>query len=213
MLAKGATEKKLKKITLIRHGALGVKYKGAFVGATDLPLSTLGTQQAQALASRLTIDPHTLIYSSPKKRAQKTASILIGGDVSRLDVESNLREIDFGRWECLHFQEIPLADKHLVKEWYCNANAFCFPEGESVLSFIRRISMFKEKLITKMNDVIIVAHGGVISVLICLLLGISTDHHIAFKISYGSVTTIEIDGDIGRLTCMNDQSHLEGIKL
>lgn len=59
--------------------------------------------------------------------------------------------------------------------------------------------------------VLVVAHGGPIRLLICLLLGIPAEHHWAFRVGHGSLTVVERGADMGTLVLLNDRCHLAGI--
>ncbi len=86
------------RIFLVRHGATILSAEDRFAGATDVPLSDEGRQQASRLAARLSKEPIAAVYASPMGRTIETASIL--AQPHRLDVQprDGLREISHGHW-------------------------------------------------------------------------------------------------------------------
>ncbi|HET6569628.1 MAG TPA: histidine phosphatase family protein, partial [Rhodothermales bacterium] len=64
------------RIFLVRHGATILTAEDRFAGATDVPLSDEGREQAQRLAMRLSGEPIAGVYASPLGRALETAQIL-----------------------------------------------------------------------------------------------------------------------------------------
>src|ERR1700682_5234024 len=65
---------------LLRHGDTRLSPEHRFSGLRALPLSAIGTRQAQAAACRLaTGTPIDAVVSSPLQRAVATAAIAAGG--------------------------------------------------------------------------------------------------------------------------------------
>lgn len=91
----------MKKVYLIRH-ALPDFPKGEkmCLGTTDIPLGEAGLAQAREMASQL--PPVTAVFSSPLTRAVQTA-LAIGLPLTVLD---GLRELCYGEWDGLTFEEI-----------------------------------------------------------------------------------------------------------
>lgn len=98
------------RLILIRHGDLGDRRRGRYIGRTDAPLSAEGRRQAAALAGPLVrlLNGVSLLVS-PLRRTIETAERALGRGAN-FAVDSDLREIDFGRWEGMGFAEILAAD-------------------------------------------------------------------------------------------------------
>src|SRR5579863_605569 len=62
----------------------------------DLPLSSIGREQAQALAERLAKLPFAALYSSPLRRCLETAAPLAERLGQTVSVVSDLREVRLG---------------------------------------------------------------------------------------------------------------------
>ncbi|CAN5117703.1 hypothetical protein BH20ACT5_BH20ACT5_16020 [soil metagenome] len=83
------------RILLWRHGRTAWNAERRFQGHSDLPLDSLGEQQAQAAAPLLVAEAPDLVLSSDLERAAATAAYL--GVPFELD--PRLREVSLGRWE------------------------------------------------------------------------------------------------------------------
>jgi len=129
----------------------------------------------------------------------------------RFEIDDNLREINFGRWEGMSFEEIAAADPAVVDRWAALDDAFAFPEGEGIKAFQERIRAAAERIAADpAGTVVVFTHGGVIRFLICHFLGLPDRHHLLFDVRPASVSEIRIEGGKGILTLLNDRHHLEG---
>lgn len=190
-------------LLLARHGETGAHNTSRYIGATDLPLSALGREQARHLAGILPSGiGHCLC--SPMLRARQTAELALTGRDCPLEVIAGLREIDFGRWEGLTFAEIAAADQELVVQWQQDPLAFRFPVGEHTLRFWQRVEETLELIMARPEEqVLVICHGGVIRAMLCLLLGLPFDKYLSFSIRPAALTRLEVDGRRGVLQCLN----------
>ncbi|MCX5819376.1 MAG: histidine phosphatase family protein [Deltaproteobacteria bacterium] len=180
------------------------------MGRTDAPLSAEGRRQASDLAGSLARLNGSHFLASPLRRTRETAEITLGADRA-FEIDENLREIDFGRWEGMSFAEIAAADPAAVDRWAALDRDFTFPDGEGIRAFRERIGAAAERIATiPAGTVVLFAHGGVIRFLICHFLGLPDRHHLLFDIRPASISEIRIDGGGGVLTRLNDRHHLEG---
>jgi alpha-ribazole phosphatase len=191
------------RLLLVRHGETGDQYAGRYIGATDLPLSVKGREQARRLASLLPAGVGRCLCS-PMLRARQTAEIALAGQGCRLEVVDLLREIDFGRWEGLTFAEIVAQDPGLVDDWQRDPLAFQFPGGEETRSFWQRVQQALTMIAALPEDeVLVICHGGVIRAMICLLLGLPFDRYLHFAIRPAALTVLDVDGQRGVLQGLN----------
>ncbi|MDD3153605.1 MAG: histidine phosphatase family protein [Victivallaceae bacterium] len=167
-------------VFLIRHGEIPANYAGRYLGCRcDPPLSEEGRESCRAL-SELPVDR---VYSSPLLRARETAAFL----PVKFTVENRLREIDFGQWENLTFEQIlRRAPEEAIRIWKEERDAMVFPGGESVAEFHFRVTAFFRELNEEDGNTAVVTHGGVIMYLRRILAGASAQKEQTFLIPRGS---------------------------
>lgn len=189
-----------KKLYFLRHGATGMQ--GRYIGATDVSLSPEGREQVGKTGRLLRKKKVARIFCSPLLRCRQTLEELDFAGACQFS--ELIREIDFGRWEGKDFAEIVHSDQQLVDSWVADPLIFCFPDGESLHSFSRRIALFINELSNAPEDsILVVAHGGVIRHLICLLLGLPVEKYLLFDVEPGSFCSIRLHPEGGVLTGFN----------
>jgi broad specificity phosphatase PhoE len=198
-----------KRVILIRHGDLGEGCRGRYIGRSDVSLSEEGKRQAAALSGELGRLNGAHLLCSPLLRTRQTAEIALGAaDVC--DVDSDLREIDFGRWEGMGFSEIAASDPDAVERWAALDGDFAFPGGEGLRDFGKRIDAVAGRITADPAETVVAfTHGGVIRYLICRFLGLEDRHFLLFDIRPGSLTEIGIEGGKGVLTHLDNHCRLE----
>lgn len=141
-------------------------------------------------------------YSSPLSRCQETFELLNIG--SPCSIESDLLEIDFGRWEGLTFARIEKQFPDQLEQWVKQQERFTFPDGELITAFNSRVCRWFDKLLTKDYErVFIVSHGGVLRTGICHLLGFDSAQAFAFQVKEGHLSTVIVSDGFGRLDLFN----------
>jgi broad specificity phosphatase PhoE len=115
-------------LILTRHGeaAPGDIMLG---GQLDVMLTPDGRREAEALAGRLAGVRIDRIISSPMLRALETAQTVATG--RPVEVDERLRELDYGRWEGLTYDEIDARDPALRARWDHDPGSTHSPGGES----------------------------------------------------------------------------------
>lgn len=161
---------RLRRIVMIRHGETVGESSVRFHGSTDVELSEQGRSQMRQAARQLSREVFDLVVASPLRRSWEAAWIVAGGAPVRL--ESDFREIDFGRWEGMTRQEIEAADPVLYAEWQARAAGFAFPGGEPREQFRARVLRGLERLEgSGAAGVLLVVHKGPIRTIGEQLLG------------------------------------------
>lgn len=190
----------MRKLFLLRHGHTPIT--GTYVGSTDVELSPLGVEQIGKLAINADFQSVTQIIASPMLRCVQTVETL--KLLQPVEYGANLREIDFGLWEGLTFDEVFAQYPEECNEWFAKPNSFRFPHGESVGEFRSRVAKIPEIIERYVDhDVLIVAHGGVIRTLICFLLGIPSEKFNQFRLDVAHYAMIELYEDSAVLAMVN----------
>ncbi len=148
-------------IVLIRHGETDMA--GRFCGHSDPDLNSAGERQVIRLADETALLGIERIYSSDLRRASRTASVIaqrIGVDAGYLPA---LREIHFGFWEGLSWQEIEDRFPNEADGWLREFPQQRAPGGESYADFTARIDAVLLPLLETALETTtaIVTHRGV----------------------------------------------------
>lgn len=193
-----------RKLILLRHGDIGKEYRGRYIGKIDVPLSDRGRRQAEELAERLRREAPRRCLTSPLRRCRETADIISKAAGLTFETDPDLREIDFGDWDGMTFDEILKTAPDEVKRWDALESIFAFPNGESLNDFLARVKHVAGRIIdTPEETVIVCTHGGVIRTLICRFLGLPVRNYILFDVKPGSLATIDLFDGKGVLTGLN----------
>ncbi|MDH5510980.1 MAG: histidine phosphatase family protein [Nitrospinota bacterium] len=190
-----------KRAYLLRHGLTEANLESRLVGSTDLPLTAEGRQQAMAMRPLVEKIKAGAIYCSPMVRAMDTARLALGQEDPDMEIDENLREADFGDWEMMTFEDAWSQDRKLAIKWTRGDEDFCFPEGESLISFLKRVSSVHEKLIDEEEETVVMfTHGGIIGQILCQMLHVPANRHMIFRIPPASLTIIDIHDGMGVLS-------------
>jgi broad specificity phosphatase PhoE len=197
------------RLLLARHGESLWNQVRRFQGVTDIELSARGRAQAEALGRALRAYRIARAYVSPMRRARDTAEIALAGtDVPLVPLEE-LRELSLGEWEGCTVDEIRGQDGDPYARWV-RAPLDCPPPGGEPLEDVRRRVVRAVDHIAAQHpdgeDVLVIAHGGVISTYACHLLGCSFNVLWRFRVDNASLTVVKPP----RLASINDTRHLTG---
>ena len=140
-------------IYIIRHGQTDWNVEGRNQGRTDIELNETGIKQAEETAKKLEGKNFDMVFSSPLKRAYKTAQIIWNGEIipdERLiercngDLEGKLKS----EYEELVDFADPNENRHGV---------------ESLTNFRNRITNFFDDILKKYpgKDILVVTHAGI----------------------------------------------------
>ena len=197
-------------IILVRHGETKWNVEEIFRGRTDIELNETGIKQAELLAeylSRMKIDA---VYSSPLKRALKTAEMIASYHKSDIEIAPGLIDFNYGKWQGLAHQEVKDKYKKLYAEWLNNPDMVKMPAGESLNDVRKRATATVASILTKhKGTVVLVSHRVVNKVLICVLLGLDNSHFWNIKQDTGGITIFSYENGRFVLTKHNDTSYLK----
>ncbi|MFC1931471.1 histidine phosphatase family protein [Chloroflexota bacterium] len=199
-------------IILIRHGETAWNVGEIFRGRIDVELNKTGIKQAELLAEYLSKVKIEAIYSSPLKRALKTAEIIAGYHKVDVDITPGLNDFNFGEWQGLSHQEVKTKYPQLYAEWINHPDRVKMPSGESLEDVRKRAKGAVNNIITRHEGpVVLVSHRVVNKVLICALLDLDNSHF--WNIKQDTCGTTAFTYEKGRfiLTRHNDTSYLETI--
>ena len=124
------------KVILIRHGQSLGNAKRVLLGHSDLDLSELGFEQAEATALALKDEKIDFIYSSDLKRAMSTAEPHARIRNMKVIGDEGLREVRLGLWENRSVENIiaEYGESVYNEDWLGRFGTFSFPGGDRVMA-------------------------------------------------------------------------------
>jgi broad specificity phosphatase PhoE len=197
------------RLLLARHGESLWNAERRFQGATDIALSDRGRAQAEALARGLRGYRVRAAYVSPYRRAVETAERALRGTGVPLVIDEELRELSLGEWEGCTVEEVRARDGDPYVAWLRAPHDCPPPGGEPLPVVSERVQAALARIAAAHpagDDVLVVAHGGVISVYACYLLGCSFNDLWRLRVDNASLTVVRPP----RLVSLNDTAHLGG---
>ena len=200
----------MSKLLLVRHGETELKSSERLWGRTDVKLDTLGLKQAERLRDRLAEEKIDTIYSSNLKRALVTAEIIASKHQLAVITCAELREFNYGKIEGLTHEQIKQLYPEFYKSLMERSPNIRFPGGESVYQLNNRVNQFLGRLKkhTPEQTILIVAHFGLLRVLLCRLLGIGIKRRWQIHLDLASLSILETNQQGAILSLLNDVSHL-----
>lgn len=200
------------RILLARHGETPWNAEGRYQGQEDIPLSDVGTAQAQALGQRLREWPITRAVASPLARARVTAQLALGETrAAQLQLDEGLMEIAHGQWEGLLASEIGDRDPQLLAAWRDTPDTVQMPDGESLQQVFDRAWPALGRAMQGLggdDTLLVVAHDAVNRVLLCRVLGIPFSRLWSFRQAPTTLNLLEGEHpDALEVVRLNDCSH------
>lgn len=150
-------------IWLTRHGQTNLNAEHLMQGRTDEPLNYAGLRQAEEMRKKIGNICFDAVFSSPLRRAVRTAAILGGVGEDEVIIDQRLIEADFGPYELKRYWLLGPA----MTLYWMFPEVFPAPEGvESVSSMVRRSASFLWDLEKEpYENVLVACHGGIMRAL------------------------------------------------
>ena len=193
------------RLLLVRHGEVEVRYQKKFGGWIDMNLSPNGKRQAKVLANYLRSKTIEAIYASPMKRVQQTVAPTLKLNGHKQTIVDGLREINFGDWSGLGWQEVEELFQFRSHEWLDQIHYQGVPNGESGAAFRRRVEPCLREIIAKHRgqNVAIFCHGGVIRMILSILLKLPLPKTNHFDIEYAGITQVALHPHMAEVELLN----------
>ena len=199
-------------IIIARHGQTEWNVGEVFRGRIDVELDETGMKQAKLLAEYLSDTRVDAIYSSPLRRALKTAEAIASRHQPEVEIAPGLIDFDYGKWQGLPHQEVKDKYQELYAEWITNPHKVKMPDGESLNDVRRRAIGVVDEIIARYEGtVVLVAHRVVNKVLICALLGLDDSHFWNIKQDTCGMTTFAYENGRFILIEHNNTSYLKSL--
>lgn len=211
------------KLLFIRHAESVGNAQGRMMGQRHDPLTSLGQEQAQALASGLAHHQPSHIYVSPLQRAVETADILHHGltTPAPLTYLAELQEFQNGIFAGLTWVEAQERYPNCCQQLTASRDWIAIPEAETLQSGRDRAQSVVDRLLTHCNGELIwiISHHWILQHIISALLG--CDRTWEFSLGHTGVIELWLDCDrwtapeqklnsaLWRIHRLNDVAHLD----
>jgi alpha-ribazole phosphatase len=126
---------------LIRHTRCDVA-AGTCYGHLDVPLASTAAADIELTLSR--VPPVDLVFSSPSRRCYSLAQTLATRDGCEIRMREDLRELNFGSWEGVRWDDIP---RTLSDAWAADPWNRAPPSGESESQLWQRATRMADELL------------------------------------------------------------------
>ena len=182
-------------IYLVRHCRPDLPDTSMCIGITDIPLSREGLKQAEKLKRYFSDKNINTIYSSPLRRAKRTAEIIAGNKI-KVEIRNNLSELNMGKWDGMTFEDIK---QKYPREYFERGEDFenYIVEGGESMSMCRKrvLAELRNIFINSSGNIIITAHAGVNRLILSELSGMSTKERFSLQKEYGCISRLKFDGN------------------
>jgi broad specificity phosphatase PhoE len=181
------------RLYFIRHAEVEEKYHRVFGGRIDMGISPLGRQQALALADYLERVPFEALYASPMRRVQETLQKLSERQNRKPIILDELREVDFGAWTGLGWDEVQARFGVSAFTWLEQLEHGAINGAEPADQFRIRIESALREVLGNCpgRTVAIICHGGVIRMALSILLELPLKKMAAFDFEYASLSIVD----------------------
>ena len=180
---------------LVRHGETEWSLSGQHTGRTDLPLTSVGEEQARKIGQFLKGRRFGIVLTSPFLRARETCRL--AGYSDNAVVDPNLREWDYGEYEGKTTAEI----QKQRPGWSLWRDGV--PRGEGIEQVATRAQAVIDRVLGASGDALLFAHGHILRILTCCWLGLPPQDGSLFMLGTASVTTLGHEHETRVITRLN----------
>ncbi|HEY0208193.1 histidine phosphatase family protein [Acerihabitans sp.] len=189
---------------LVRHGETQANRDGVYCGLSDLALTPKGRVQARRVARQLAGVTFGRVLTSRLQRSIETAGIICPSAPPEAWPEWD--EMDFGEWELRHHHDLRTQDPRRYAAWCDDWQHVAPPGGEGFQTFARRVGQAAARLGEQdgAHAILLVAHQGVLGVLLATLLGLPPSAMWHFPFRQDAYTRVTLNDGFCVLNHLND---------
>jgi len=193
------------RLYLLRHGQVADGHTHLYHGNNDIELSPRGVQQLEQAGAQLRDVDLAGVYASDLTRAAQGAEIICRGRALKPQTFPEFREIHFGNWEGLSFQEIAEQYPEDLKARFQDLPNFRIPGGESLMDLKARALPTLQRLVAQHHEqaFLLVAHAGLNRVILSEALGLNLQYLFRLDQNYGCLNIIDYFPDLAVVRLVN----------
>ena len=186
-------------LLLVRHGQTVWHEGNRYAGSSDVPLTDVGHEQAQALARWAATARLDAVWSSTLQRAVDTARPAADAAGLGLRTDARLVEVAFGKGEGFTRSEMGVVFPDAVDAFLRSPASVPLPGGERGYDAIARAAAAFREICAEQPDgrVLVVAHSTLLRLVLCALLGIDPESYrqVFPNLRNATVTTLDLADD------------------
>jgi broad specificity phosphatase PhoE len=191
------------RLLLVRHATAAGN--GRFLGQRDVALTGKGRRELPALCRKCSRFPVRAVYSSDLRRAREAAEFIARKFGLEVEVRPELREIHFGEWEGLTWNQIAQRHPRLAARWMERFPLQPIPGGEPLRQFRRRIAAAVSDIVAANRGqcALVVTHAGVIRFTLAKALGLPARNIFRLAQDPGAINIIDYVQGSAIVRCVN----------
>lgn len=177
-------------LDLLRHGE--TERGGGLRGRIDDALTERGWVQMRGAVGREA--PWQAVISSPLQRCAAFAGELAARHGLPLQLESGLRELDFGAWDGRSAAELMQTDAEGLGRFWADPYAFTPPDGEPLVDFEARVLEAVARLHDRFaaRHLLLVTHGGVMRLLLARARGLPRGELMQVEVGHAALQRLRV---------------------
>src|SRR2546428_8423139 len=161
----------------VRRGAREYYRERGLAGSRDVPLTTDGRLQADAVAQALAGAGVAAVYTSPLERARVCAELIAKPHRLEPRVEPDVREMAFGAWEGITGEELRGRFPRGARAWRLTPHLVSPPGGETLAEAAARVRGALARLIGDHagEAAVLGSHAIVVRLIVLAALGLGPE--------------------------------------
>lgn len=201
-------------LILVRHGHVEGIHPERFRGQIDLPLTSLGQQQAAATAKFIADHWRVkAVYTSPLQRCRDTGAAIAMAQGVQSEPLQGLIDINYGTWQGRTRDEVKTSEPELFKAWMTQPHLTVIEGADSLQDVQARLlrALNQMRRAHPGETVVAVGHDSTNRVFLTLALDISLSHYWHLQQDPCAINILRFDESGCRTVVINQTSHLSGL--
>jgi broad specificity phosphatase PhoE len=198
-----------RELYLLRHAETEANARGILQGRLDYPLSSRGLRQAAALGPVLVGLEFDLLLRSPARRVAATLAPARELGLPEAAIRDDLQEIDLGSLSGISGEEFAARFAAEIDLEEYRRGEYRFGDGESRRElYDRAAGVWRSLERLEFRRGLLAAHGGLLSQLLAVALGIPNDGRVRFRLDNACLSRLLWHDGRSFLSSFNDAAHL-----